>query len=383
MKGQRLGVVARVAMVACGLAMGLLVSESLLRFLDIAPQIEVMSSQQYRYSDNPKMGWEPVPLAARSASTAGFNDLGYRDVNHQVSKSPGVLRIVVIGDSIAQGTRIKDDNAIFPRMLEVSLRSKGVAAEVQNFGVPGYNTQQEVETLRTRGLAYSPDIVVLSYCLNDRSFEAGRMPHTMAMHALQKKAVDDSRRLQWLVKSALFRYLYFGLLFEPGGATGEVERLFGGVLADTVRQSFELLAELSRAHEFKVIVSVFPLFPKKKTEDFDGYPFLSEHAYVRALSEANDFVHLDLLETFQVCAREGRVAVDVYHPNERGHRCAAEALAKQIELVRLTVRQSDARTSECDSLETSLERLHGARPSRCAPRMRGQPLTAPAVRPET
>ena len=146
MKGQRLGVVARVAMVACGLAMGLLVSESLLRFLDIAPQIEVMSSQQYRYSDNPKMGWEPVPLVERSASTAGFNDLGYRDVNHQVSKSPGVLRIVVIGDSIAQGTRIKDDNAIFPRMLEVSLRSKGVAAEVQNFGVPGYNTQQEVET---------------------------------------------------------------------------------------------------------------------------------------------------------------------------------------------------------------------------------------------
>ena len=101
-------IVARVTIVACSLAMGLLISECLFRFVDIAPQIEVMSSQIYRYSDNPKIGWEPVPLAERTASKSGSNDLGYRDLNHPVSKSPGVLRIIVIGDSIAQGTRIKD-----------------------------------------------------------------------------------------------------------------------------------------------------------------------------------------------------------------------------------------------------------------------------------
>jgi hypothetical protein len=330
-----MSIVARVTMVGCGVAVGLLIAEGLFRFFDVAPQIEVMSSEAYRYSDNPKIGWEPRPLAERNTSRAGINDLGYRDVNHPVSKPPGVLRIVVIGDSIAQGTGIKDEKAIFPRLLELNLRSRGVPVEVQNFGVPGYNTQQEVATLMAKGLAYSPDIVILSYCLNDRSFEAGRMPHAMARNALQRRATDDSKSLRWLAKSALFRYVYFGLLFEPAGADDEIEKRLGGVFADTVKQSFDLLSELSRAHGFRVIVSVFPLFRRKKTEDFRGYAFLSEHAYVRTLSEANDFVYLDLLEAFRACAREGPVASDVYHPNERGHRCAAEALAEQVDRVRL------------------------------------------------
>jgi hypothetical protein len=98
------------------------------------------------------------------------------------------------------------------------------------------------------------------------------------------------------------------------------------------------LSELSRAHNFKVIVSVFPLFRGKKAEDFEGYAFLSEHAYVRALSEEGHFVHLDLLETFRACVKGGPVAVDVYHPNERGHRCAAEALATEVEHLRATIR---------------------------------------------
>jgi hypothetical protein len=107
-----MGIVARLTIVGCSLAMGLLISEWLFRFLDIAPQIEVMSSQQYKYSDNPKIGWEPLPLAERKTSKAGINDLGYRDLNHPVSKSPGVLRIIVIGDSIAQGTRIKPESGV-------------------------------------------------------------------------------------------------------------------------------------------------------------------------------------------------------------------------------------------------------------------------------
>ena len=132
--------------------------------------------------------------------------------------------------------------------------------------------------------------------------------------------------------------MYFGLLFKYTGASDEVEKRLGGVVADTVKQSFERLSELSRTHDFRVIVGVFPLFRKKKAEDFEGYSFLSEHAYVRALSGKNDFVHLDLLETFRACAKEGSVAIDVYHPNEHGHRCAAEALARQVERMRVMVR---------------------------------------------
>jgi hypothetical protein len=36
--------------------------------------------------------------------------------------------------------------------------------EVLNMAVPGYNTAMEVETLKARGLAYEPDVVVVGYC---------------------------------------------------------------------------------------------------------------------------------------------------------------------------------------------------------------------------
>jgi hypothetical protein len=39
--------------------------------------------------------------------------------------------------------------------------------EVLNMAVPGYNTAMEVETLKARGLAYEPDVVVVGFCWND------------------------------------------------------------------------------------------------------------------------------------------------------------------------------------------------------------------------
>jgi lysophospholipase L1-like esterase len=331
-------VVGPAALVACSLAMGLIITEGLVRVLDMAPDVETMSSELFRFSDNPKIGWEPAPPSARTASARGVNELGYRDVNHPVAKPTGAVRIIVIGDSIAYGTRIKDDEAIFPRVLEAELRRKGVPAEVQNFAVPGYNTQQEVETLATKALAYAPDIVILSYCLNDRTFQAGRTPYSMTRSSVQKRAVDKSRALRWLSKSALFRFLYFGVFFTFAGADDEIGKRFSGVLADTVEPSFERLAELSRAHNFKVIVGVFPMFRRQKAENFESYSYMAEHAYVRALSEENHFDHLDLLEAFRACVKAGPVAIDVYHPNERGHRCAAEALAAEIDRLIPTAR---------------------------------------------
>ena len=72
------------------------------------------------------------------------------------------------------------------------------------------------------------------------------------------------------------------------------------------------------------------LFRGKKAETFEGYAFASEHAYVRELSEENHFAHLDLLEAFRACVKEGPIAIDVYHPNERGHRCTAKAIADEV-----------------------------------------------------
>jgi hypothetical protein len=39
--------------------------------------------------------------------------------------------------------------------------------QVLNMGVGGYQTLQEVELLRSRGLKYDPDYVLIGFCIND------------------------------------------------------------------------------------------------------------------------------------------------------------------------------------------------------------------------
>ncbi len=77
--------------------------------------------------------------------------------------------MAVLGDSIAFGYWVAEEDA-FARQLELLLgesRGEGPPVEVLNFGVPGYNLGQEIETLRSRVLAFEPDVVVLAFCLND------------------------------------------------------------------------------------------------------------------------------------------------------------------------------------------------------------------------
>ena len=74
-----------------------------------------------------------------------------------------------VRDSIAFGYWVAEEDG-FPGQLEAMLNEAGRAdgrVEVLNFGVPGYNLDQEIEALRARALAFAPDLVVVAFCLND------------------------------------------------------------------------------------------------------------------------------------------------------------------------------------------------------------------------
>ena len=97
------------------------------------------------------------------------NALGMRtDREYPEARSPRSFRIVGIGDSGMFGWDVAQGDP-YPAALEANLnrRGDGVAYEVLNFGVPGYNTALEVESLRSRGLAFRPDVVVVGWCEND------------------------------------------------------------------------------------------------------------------------------------------------------------------------------------------------------------------------
>src|SRR5205085_10505957 len=83
-------------------------------------------------------------------------------------KAANTFRIVGIGDSYMFGQGVSDEES-YLSLLQSSLRASRPGREWQalNLAVPGYNTVMEVATLRTVGLSFQPDVVVLEVVGND------------------------------------------------------------------------------------------------------------------------------------------------------------------------------------------------------------------------
>ena len=326
------------SLVSCLLALG--AAEAAVRLLDLAPEVSIIQKGRFRLARNPKIGYEPVPaLDYRGASRSFWdyagasNKEGFRDRDHAVAKPRGVYRVVVLGDSIAAGLKVERFEDTFPPRLEKLLNEKGLRAEVISLAVSGYNTQQEVELFKEKGLRYRPDLVLVAYSLTDRERLDGDILKTLLEAEGRGGGVSRARAHPLLVKSALYRALRYRVFAPPrppqaqtAAATDEALALVSG---DTVAPSFAELARLAEERGFEVVVAVFPRLVRR----FGSYRFGDQHDYVAGLSRQHGFHHLDLLPPLAACRRQAPaepLGMDTYHPSPHGHACVAAAMAEVI-----------------------------------------------------
>ena len=180
------------------------------------------------------------------------NRQGFRaDRDYVVAKATNCVRIVGLGDSGMFGWGLHQGQD-YLSVLESNLNSRadGRIYEALNLAVPGYNSQLEVQMMKSRGLAYKPDIVVVGWCDNDFS-----LPYFIPQEG------------QWYRKDVSFLYY---LMFErarlPEIAVSTIrdqrqydeskvpENLRQGVDISGVRNSFLELMALGKQHGFKVVV---------------------------------------------------------------------------------------------------------------------------------
>ena len=101
-----------------------------------------------------------------------INSLGYRDRERSARKSPGTFRVALLGDSFVEAFQVGQAETL-AAILERRLNAECGAApatsfEVLNFGVSGFGTAEELETLRYRASEFAPDLVLLNlYTSND------------------------------------------------------------------------------------------------------------------------------------------------------------------------------------------------------------------------
>jgi len=121
-------------------------------------------------SDIPELIFELKPglEALFKGVQVRINSHGFRDRERTLEKPPGTWRIAALGDSVVFGWGVPDED-VFTRQMEARLnkRPDRYEYEVLNFGVPAYNTVQEVAGFEARVLAYDPDVVLLVIVDND------------------------------------------------------------------------------------------------------------------------------------------------------------------------------------------------------------------------
>jgi hypothetical protein len=98
-----------------------------------------------------------------------LNNDGFRSGEHTVEKAPNLFRVAFLGDSYTYGQGVPEGRE-FARVVERNLRAlapTGQEIEVLNFGISGYDTEQERLSYEHWASKYQPDLVVLVMFEND------------------------------------------------------------------------------------------------------------------------------------------------------------------------------------------------------------------------
>ncbi len=317
--------------VVIGLLIGLGVLEVGIRALSLAPQLApIVIDQpygQFESSANPLLPYVPRP------GSPDVNAWGIRDRDYAFEKPEGTHRIVVLGDSIGFGLCTERESLApadtFAKVLEARLQADPLPgftrSEVINLSVSGYDTRQEVAFFVEKGLAFDPDMVVVGYCLNDDEDSSLELETIRGQSGFAASRVFGREAMDSIfATSHTARLLWYRLALLRGGAEEP-----GPDAPSRRAEGFQRLGGLATQHGFETLVVVFPFL-----DGAPRYRYAKRHTDTHADARAQGFAVLDLLETFQQ-ASGGRLPVirgrcRGMHPDERGHRIAAERMEREI-----------------------------------------------------
>jgi len=128
--------------------------------------------QQLFVEHDPLLGWRKIPNATGVHETTEyiveetFNSKGLRGLEYPYAKSNQEFRILILGDSFAEGYTVSF-HELFSEVLKRRLAHPTKRIEVINAGTGGYSTDQEALFFSQEGKKYTPDLTILLFYQND------------------------------------------------------------------------------------------------------------------------------------------------------------------------------------------------------------------------
>lgn len=352
------------SVLACLLVLEFVVFGLFLRPDDLLPNVSV--NGVVRYQPNTRAVFRH-PDGSQTVATINAQGWNSMKSAYNGAKTPGVLRVAVVGDSYVHGSFVNTAQG-FPEVIERQLNAAGVRAEVLRFGMDGAPLSQYLHMLRHEVRAYQPDLVVVLMIHNDFD-ESYRFLKTRYASSFLKIDVGASGRpleiapadfkpgsADVLRTSNTFRYLYYKTgaylklkslvshFWWGGDEEWAPEFVSSAVdirkIGDHAKNRFvaryvlSQMRDLSRQDGFKLAFAMDgvreAIYSGKPLEAYEVHKL---NLIARDITTELGLPFLDLQQAFATAyAREQRhfeFAFD-WHWNVLGNRIAGEAIARQL-----------------------------------------------------
>ena len=276
--------------------------------------------------------WQGIPV--------DINSHGLRGPETTYEKPPGTFRILNLGDSVAMGWGVGEENT-YGQQLESLLNEDGsgdLRFEVINAGVPGWNLENALAYFQAEGLKYQPDLVLLDLTtVNDIKGDSALM------------ADNQPATIKWLRSNTYFwPFLTVQMRWLQARSQGRerIDVIDPPTDADKyfpidpeseqwteVWNQIAAIEQLARENRAGFVLLIFPLEFQVLDESFPTLP----QELLKARAAEADIPALDLLPAFQracrekpggACSLEDRyLFADVWmHPSAYGHTLTAAEL---------------------------------------------------------
>src|SRR5438552_3616752 len=282
-----------------------------------------------RYEAQGVAGIEEVAARAPFAVEFRYNSLYFRE-RELGPRAPGVLRVVLLGDSFTEGQGVKEADTTARRLEALLNAAGGRRWEVLNCARRGADFPSLYKMFE-KVLPFEPDVVVHAMVLNDAD-------RSKALDARRERLDDwilDRRRLLLASPSPASRWPESRLVdfvedrFHAWRVGEETTRWYLDLYGPANREGWERtqgylrdMDHAMRARGGRFLVASWPLLV-----DLDRYPFRAADQTIARFCSSAAIDRVDLRSALAGHPVSSLWVHPVdHHPNEVAHRLAAEAL---------------------------------------------------------
>ena len=272
------------------------------------------------------------------------NSLGYRGPEIHRKKPQGTIRILCLGDSLTFGDFV-DDNEAFPYQLQELFKQEVGKVEFINGGAGGSTIVDQFYFLK-KSMAIEPDIVILTFFLNDipdlnrpvplyKSFEKNRKFKSSVVFAPVYRLFRDTALFQLALKA---KASYKELFNQDKGVKGDKnpnldtpdrDRLLLDKYAELFKDMKAYLDERSINFLFVLFPSHHQIGARTNSSDMQDYQI----EWMERLAQRMDVPVVNLLEVFKgshLGKNELYLLPYDGHPNKKAYALTANAISETL-----------------------------------------------------